>query len=92
MAQELCFQVLQEQRKAIVQLYRFQMMSIIRLVVEDIDIVESFDELLIDSTLPYNGIIKGHIRAAKNKFPHVPKFGKWEFCSFCGEKIEQTGE
>ena len=92
MAQEICWEQLQDTRKAIVALYRLQMMSIIRLVVEDIDIVETFDELIMDSILPYNGTIKGHIREAKNRFPHVISNTETYFehgskvkCKFCNK-------
>ena len=85
MTQTICWEQLQDIRKSTIQLYRFQMMSIIRLVIEDIDIVETFDELIVDSILPYNSIIKGHIRAVQDRFPHVILLGQGEKakCKFC---------
>lgn len=80
--QTVCFNLLQDQRKAILEMYLFNMTVLARIVL-DVDETEDFMNKVRESVMPTTGFMKGYIRAAEERYPHV--YGPGQRCKFCSE-------
>lgn len=90
--QLICHAGLQDQRKAIIQLYLFQMGTLAIAVLSDVDESEKFMNAVRESNISHQGFMKGFIRAAEEQYPHVaiPAYPDWSKgttytvkCKFC---------
>lgn len=92
--QLVCYNLLQDQRKATVEMYLFNMTILANAVLE-IDEAEKFVDGTRDALLPRNGLMMGYIRAVEEKYPHVAipsykveeDFSYTVKCKLCGVSL-----
>ncbi len=91
--QTVCWNLLQDQRKSIVEMYIFNMTVLAKVVLTDANDVEEFVDGARGGVLVHNGFMKGYIRGVEEKYPHVaiPAYDDWpegsQKCKHCGSGL-----